>query len=298
MQVTTLNFLHIACVTAGDIHVSSASRTPELKHAIRGRSAVYGVTSLDNHVYVTRNQENEIEVYDVNTMELQQRLQVPKLSCVSGIVACSHHNCLYVGDWDISSVHRVDLDKPSTIKNWSVAKIPEGLSVNSSHNVLVTCLVENKIQEYTTLGDLVNEVRLGVTNPRHAIQLSGGDYVVSQYTSPGVVSLVGPDGRVQCSFGQSKPQHRDKIQSVKYPVSLAVSKTGDIFVADRGNNRILGINSSLNNAQEFPIAAEVALQKPYALWLDEVHDRLYIGEMRGRNRLLVFCNVNSIFCQP
>jgi len=228
-------------------------------------------------------------------MELQQRLLVPKLSCVSGIVACSRFNCLYVGDWDISSVHRVDLSRPNTSKNWSVARIPEGLSVNSAHNVLVSCLLENKLQEYTTRGDLVKEVRLDVINPRHAIQLSSGDYVVSQYTSPGVVCLVGPDGRVLCSFGQSMPQNHAKIQSVKYPVSLAVYKTGDILVTDRGNNRILGIDSTLSHAKEFPIAAEVALQKPYALWLDEGHNRLYVGEMRGRNRLLVFCDVNSIY---
>jgi len=168
-----------------------------------------------------------------------------------------------------------------------VDKIPEGLSVNRAHNLLVSCLTRNKIQEYTTIGDLVREIRLpdGVTDPWHAIQLSTGDYVVSQYTSPGLVSIVSADGQVLRSFGRTK-------NAMEYPVSMAINKAGDILVADRGNSRILAINSTLTSAQEFPIPAETALRKPYALWLDEAHDRLYVGEMGGSYpRLLVFSNV-------
>ena len=282
-----------ACVTTGEMPGTNCA--PELSHAIRGRSAVSGVTSHGNRVYAVRDYKTEVEVYDASSMELQQRLPLPKLSCVSGIAACSQHNCLYVGDWDISSIHRVDLTRPSDTKNWSVGRIPEGLSVNGAHNVLVSCLVENKLQEYTTLGDLVKEVRLGVANPWHVIQLSSGDYVVSQYTSPGVVSLVGPDGQVLRSFGESLPQTGLEVEPMRYPVSLAVNKAGDILVADCRNNRILAINSALSRAQQFPIAAEVALRNPYALWLDEAHDRLYVGEQRGRHRLLVFSNVNRIY---
>jgi len=279
-------------VTAGETSVTNCA--PELSHAISGASAIYGVTSLDNGVYVVRNSNTEVEVYDASSMELQQRLPLPKLSCVSGIAACSQHNCLYVGDWDISSIHRVDLTRSNDTKKWSVARIPEGLSVNSAHNVLVSCLVENKLQEYTTLGDLVKEVCLGMPEPRHAIQLSSGNYVVSQYTSPGVVRLVGPDGKVLRSFGQSLPQQGPEVDPMRYPVTLAVNKAGDILVADCRNNRILAINSALSRAQQFPIAAEVALRNPYALWLDEAHDRLYVGEQRGRYRLLVFSNLNGI----
>lgn len=265
-----------------------ANCTAELTHAIRGRSAVCGVTSLGDRVYVVRDYRTEIEVYDVNSMALQQRLPVPKLSRASGIAACPRYSCLYVSDWDTVSVHRVDLTRPNAAKNWSVARVPESLSVNSTHNVLVSCLVTNKLQEYTTLGDLVKEVCLGTgaTGPCYAIQLTSGDYVVSQYTSPGAVSLVGPDGQVLRSFGQSSPQQGVKVEAMKYPVSLALNRTGDILVTDRGNNRILAVDSTLSRAQEFPI--NVALKRPYALWNDDARDRLYVGEMRGQRRLLVF----------
>jgi len=104
------------------------------------------------------------------------------------------------------SVHRVELSGSNAVKKWSVVKGPAGLSVNSEHNLIVTCSGANKLQEYTTHGFLVREICLqaGVTQPCHAIQLSTGDYVVSQCTSSGMVSVVGVDGQAVRSYGQSQ----------------------------------------------------------------------------------------------
>jgi len=86
-----------------------------------------------------------------------------------------------------------------------VALKPAGLSVNKTHNLVVACDVANKLQEFTTHGTLEREICLqaGVTDPWHAIQLSTGDYVVSQFTSSGVVSVVGVDGQVVHSYMDS-----------------------------------------------------------------------------------------------
>ena len=89
------------------------------------------------------------------------------------------------------------------MKQWTVASRPRGLSVNNEKNLIVSCREANKLQKYTTHGSLVREICLqaGVTkNPWHAIQLSTA---VSQNTSPGVVSVVGVDGQVVRSYGQS-----------------------------------------------------------------------------------------------
>jgi len=262
-------------------------------HAIRGENAVYGITSLYNCVYAVRTLEADVEVYDAETMAIQQHLPVAKRLDASGIAACPRFKCLYVGDWNISSIYRLDLFRSSAKKKWSVGKTPEGLSVNSAGNLLVSCMDENKLQEYTTLGDLVREIRLqeGVTSPWHAIQLSSGDYLVSQSMPSGAVSVVSADGRPLRSFRHAPPQSDIRVKTMKYPACLAVYKNGDILVADRGNDRILAINSAVPRVQEFPISAEVDLTSPYALWLDEANDLLYVGEMRGFHRLLVFRNV-------
>ena len=253
------------------------------------------MTSLDNRVYVVRNRKAFVDVYDAGTMTIRQRLTVAKVLDVSVIVACPRFKCLFVGDWNISSIYRLDLSRSIAKMQWFVGMTPEGLSVNSAGNLLVSCMDENKLQEYTTLGDLVREIRLqGVTSPWHAIQLSSGDYVVSQFTSPGAVSVVASDGRVLRNFQRASPQSDITVKTMKYPVCLAVYKNGDILVADRENDRILAIDSSMTHAKEFPISAEVDLKRPYALWLDEENDRLYVGEMRGFHRLLVFSNVKCI----
>jgi len=159
--------------------------------------------------------------------------------------------------------------------------VAAGLSVNIAHNLVVACQWANKLQEYTTDGSLVREICLqsGVTNPWHAIQLSTGDYVVSQYVLSGVVSVVGVDGQVIHSYGQSQTSD---VGHMKYPSTLAVTKNDDILVADVDNNRILSINRSTGCVQELALSVDGGVQEPFGLCLDESRGRLYVGESSVR----------------
>ena len=132
---------------------------------------------------------------------------------------------------------------------------------------------------------LTRRYQAGVTKPWHAIQLSTGDYVVSQHTSPGVVSVVGVDGQVVRSYGQSQTSD---VGQMKNPSSLAVTKNDDILVADTENNRILSINSSLGSIQELALSVDGGIKQPRGLCLDESRGRLYVGEWDGERRVLVF----------
>jgi len=165
------------------------------------------------------------------------------------------------------------------------------LSVNTAHNVVVACRVADKIQEYTTSGTLVREICLkqaGVTSPWHAIQLSTGHYVVSQFMSPGVVSVVGVDGQVARSY---HPSRASDVGQMSDPRSLSVTKNDDILVADIHNDRILSINSSLSSAQQLTLSVDDGIRVPYGLCLDESRGRLYVGEFGGSCRVLVFDGV-------
>jgi len=257
---------------------------PSVTHVIPGDTGVKAVTSLDESVYVVRSYKKEVEIYDAATMTLQRRLPVPGIcQDASGIAACSRNTCLYLADWNDPSIHRVDLATDAA-KKWSVGSGPRGLSVNRNCNVLVTCLEDNKLQEYTTEGRLVREICLPVGSPWHAIQLSTGDYVVSHCKSPSVVSVVGVDGALLRSY---EPSRSSNVGWMNDPRHLAVTKHGSSLVADKGNNRIMEINSSLTRAQLIPIPADIELQHPRALYLDETRDRLYIGEWGGKFRVIV-----------
>ena len=257
-----------------------------------GDTAVSAVTSLDDRVYVVRYNSKEVEIYDAATLALVRRLPVPGISHRAlGIAACPRNKCLYLSDWSDPSIHRVDLATDAA-KKWRVAKSPRGLSVNRDHNLLVACSGDKKLQEYTTDGRLVREISLtaDVGSPWHAIQLSTGDYVVSHCILSGKVSVVGVDGRLLRSY---KPSSSSDVGPMKDPRSLAVTKQDDILVADRGNNRILAINSSLTRVKLIPIPSDIELLEPLALYLDETRDRLYIGEKGGQHGVVVMLHTEQ-----
>jgi len=250
---------------------------------------VSAVTSLGDDVFVMRDKSQQVEVYDAVTLTLQRHITVHGIRYPRGLVACPNNNCLYAADWYDNNIHRVELSGSNAVKKWSVAGRPVGLSVNIAHNLVVACYKANKLQEYTTHGSLVREICLqsGVTYPWHAIQLSTGDYVVSQWTSPGVVSVVGVDGQVIHSYGQSQTSD---VGQMKCPTSLAVTKNDDILVADQGNNRILSISRSTGCVQELALSVD-GIQGPRDLCLDESRGRLYVGEVSDQHRVLVFDGV-------
>jgi len=267
---------------------------PTLTHVIAshdGGDGVNAVTSLDDDVFVVRCQCKQVEVYDAETFTLQRHIAVHEREVYTcGVTACARNKCLYLSNAENSSVHRVELSGSNAVKQWSVAGCPYGLSVNIAHNLVVACDRANKLQEYTTHGSLVREISLqaGVTDPWHAIQLSTGDYVVSQCTSPGVVSVVGVDGQVLHSYGQSQTSD---VGQMSRPSSLAVTKNDDVLVADSSNSRILSINRSTGCVQELALSVHGGINDPYGLCLDESRGRLYVGEYAGQQRVLVFDGV-------
>jgi len=254
---------------------------------------VSAVTSLGNEVFVLREEsQQQVEVYDASTFTLQRYITVPELgNWPRGLAACAHYKCLYVSDPQHNSIYRAEPSGSSAVKQWSVAGIPRGLSVNKEHNVVVMCLASHKIQEYTTHGALVRKIRLrqaGVTPPWHVVQLSTGDYVVSEWKWPGAVSVVGRGGRVVRRYC---PSPSSDLGQMTYPAGLAVTKNDDILVADARNNRILLVNSSLSSARKLALPVDDGIQEPRGLCLDESRGRLYVGELLGSERVLVFDGV-------
>jgi len=261
---------------------------PTVTHVIpsQGGGYVWAVTSLDDDVFVAHYSSQEVEVYDAGTFTLQRHITVQGLSHCTGMTSCARNRCLYLSSCDINSVHRVELSGGNAVKTWSVVSRPYGLSVNIAHNLVVACYSANKLQEYTTHGSLVRDICLqaGVTSPWHAIQLSTGDYVVSQHTSPGVVSVVGVDGQVVHSYGQSQTSD---VKPMLHPACLAVTKNDNILVADYTNNRVVSINRSTGCVQELALSVDGGIQQPIGLCLDESRGRLYVGENSGHCRVLV-----------
>ena len=154
-------------------------------HTLPEGLPVKGVTSLAGEIYVLRDKErDEVEVYDVITYRLQRCLTVPNAGSFEDMTSCEHYCYIYLSDWRVNVVHRLDAQGAAT--QWPVNDIPEGLSVNAQHNLLVTCYEARKIKEFTTDGHIVRTVCLpgDVINPWHTVQVRSGQFIVCHGSSP------------------------------------------------------------------------------------------------------------------
>jgi len=250
-----------------------------------------------NQLFVGRDGAARVEVYDTTTFSIQRSVLITGLGKqVRGLATCDVNNCLYVSDYGNNSVHKVDLSTYNVVLKWKVASYPYGLSVNTTHNVLVACgssaYQMHEIQEYTTVGALVRDVSISNSWPWHAIQLPSGQLVVSQYHPLHRVIVVGLDGRVIRSYGNTRGSQHGQLNG---PYVMALyGEQGGVLVADCSNNRIMALNSSLSDARQLPLSVDGGVKRPSCLCLDESRDRLYVGEWSGQCRVLVFDNVVNI----
>ena len=173
-----------------------------------GVDGVRGVTSVDDELFVLLNRDSDqVAVYSVNDYRLLRRLSLygVRPHCNNDLTSCVRHRCLYASDYDNKCVHRYDLAS-SAMSKWSVPGSPCGLSVTPSANLLVACHLPDGLVELSAdSGQCVREIALQSDTcvPRHAVQLTTGQYVVCY---GGIhlhrVCIVDDYGRVRSYGGQ------------------------------------------------------------------------------------------------
>jgi len=255
---------------------------------------VTGVTSLGDDVFVLRSgcSQQKIEVYDAETFTSQRHITVPLLGkwCY-GLAVCPVNKCLYASDHLSDSVHRVELSGSNAVMKWSVARKPIGLSLNSEHNVIVVSGGERKLQIFTTVGTLLQDIHLqnGIGSPEQSVQLTTEHFLVSHSSLLHRVCSVGVDGAVVRSYGGERGS---ELTQMNNPRGLAVDGEGRVLVADADNNRLLVMDRSLSSAREMSVTVDGGLYAPSMLWYDQSRRRLYIGEWHG-GRVIVVDNVRD-----
>jgi DNA-binding beta-propeller fold protein YncE len=248
-----------------------------LIHALDEDKPVYGLTTLNNELYV-RYLGKDITVYDTETYSVQRTLPIAGLEAVSDMTSCHIHQCVYVADAKNSVVHRIGNN--SGTAQWPVHDRPHGLSVNSVCNVLVTCDEACKIKEFTTDGQLVREISLqsDLVRPAQAVELTFDQFVVchGQGTDPlHRVCTVDSNGRVLQSYGGSKGSELGQLSS---PGRLAMDR--NILVADLNNDRVLMLSRSLSYMR--PVVC--GLNGPVRMWFDKLSGRLYVADNKYKNK--------------
>jgi len=249
-----------------------------LLHTLPDGERVWGVTSLDNLLYVLRfgKSSEQIEVYDKDSYRLQRCITVPGLGVGNDMISCAHNRCAYVADVTNNCIHRVGLPHGTDITKWLVNDKPAGISVTDTRSVLVTCYEAHKIKEFSTDGKLLRQIQLpkDVVSPWHTIQLSSGEFIVSHGVFPDPVHrvcLIDSNGHVLKSYGGPKGSGTQQV-----PIHLAVDRNGFVFVADVDNDRVLLLSPALTFVGVV-LSREQLEWTPVRMWLDSDIRRLYVA---------------------
>ena len=269
----------------------------DLQTLVHRGDVVTGVTLLDNLLYVLRNTSSrQIEVYDRNSHRLKRRLTVSGLGRSTAIVACAYYRCGYIGDIDNDCIHRLSLPG-ADVTQWPVSDDPTGVSVTDRHSVLVTCRVVREIEEFTTDGQLIRQLQLpdSVKSPQHTIQLSSGEFILTNSACFGdplfdpfcvsgpfsfldplhAVCLISSGGQLVKSYISA--ERSGSQQMLRH---FVVDRRGFVFVADYFDYRVLLLSPSLNYIRE--VVSRDRLQGcPQCLCLDADESRLYVAVSDG-----------------
>jgi hypothetical protein len=282
------------------VNWSALSSTPPATRVISSglNGGVVGLTLVENRLFVLRTPSRQlIEAYDAKTFRLERRkLDVEGLSdnvADSGLTSCGTNKCLYVSDYVKDTIFKVGVGGDTGVFNWSVDGTPKGLSVNNARHLIVSCAGDKVIKEYTTDGDLVREIPLP-WSPRHAVQLSGGDFIVSCEMMQGwsrTWSVVEVDS-TGCELVKNYVSHLQPVArpTLNLPRHLASDRNNEfVLVADMNNRRILILNRQLNGfAGELDVkSVNGGLSSPSCLHFDETRGRLFIGEKDGQHRIIL-----------
>jgi len=248
-------------------------------HTLPEGRSVGGVTSLAGEIYLLRDKgRDEVEVYDVITYRLLRCLTVPNLRDCTDMTSCEHCRCVYIGDRDGECVHRLDVQGAFT--RWTVNDRPWGLSVNTSHNVIVTCDVVRNIKEFSSHGDLLRVVTLSddVITPWHTTETRSGQFIVCHGGRGDPihrVCMMSADGRHIVHSHGGRPGSDTGQYDVPY--HLAVDDNEFVFVVYAGNRRVTLLSPTLEYVRQV-VSRDQLKWLPRRLYLHQQQRLLYVTE--------------------
>jgi len=263
-----------------------------LVHILPEGERVRGMTLLAGEIYLLRDKDrDQVEVYDVTTYRLHRCLTLPVARWLPDMTSCEHNRCVYIGDYIVKCVHRLDVQ--GAVTQWDVNDSPRGLSVNAAHNVLITCPVVRRIKEFSSHGDLLRELTLpdDVIRPWHAIQTRSGQFIVcygSHCNPVHRVCMISADGRhIVHSHGGQRGSDTDQYNE---PIHLSVDGNESVFVADHYNRRVTLLSPTLEYVGQV-VSRDQLKGEPWCLYLDTRQRLLYVAVNEFGKGKVIYCSV-------
>ena len=317
------------------VHVSG-----QVIHTIPNlNGSVTGIAVLNDRMYVCHSGNQQIAVYNPATYQFQQYLdsycsscgcQSQVIHCYScsmprnydykehdeyeydgngsvpqNIVGCDIHICLYVSAHDGYSggrICKVAFGQNNMLSFWPVDSSPRGLSLTSSHNLLVVLSNPNVLQEYSTDGRAIRKIGLhyaGITNPVHCVQLSNDQFAVTHHSRTGhQFSIVSSGGQlVQNYLGEQGDIHTPQTTGVRQ-IGLEPARKSNplhcVQMLDQGSRY-------RSRRQQFPlVVCDTQLRQSYMYQADgsllqgmavDEQGRIFVAD-QNKNQILVISSKN------
>lgn len=267
------------------------------KAAQRNNKAIWGVSILENKMYVVSRCTPEVEVFEALEFNLINRYLLAALVNPGDIRASSAigDKFLFIMDATYPSqskkILRVEPNGMNVAVEWEIGEHEAILSVTDESNVIATVYASHQLIEYTPDGEEVHRIDLsktGMMHPWHAVKLTNGHLVVchGHYDEPlHRVCKIDNNGLILKSYDDAGSGHYLDV-----PANLAVDKWGSFIVADYNNGLVLLLDSDLKYRKVL-LSKEFGIRRPTRLHLDEENGRLIIAdnEIGWKNgRILVF----------
>ena len=236
---------------------------------------ITGMAIIESELFLTNEMCPTVQVYNSVEFNRLRCWSVSRLTKPEDMVASLSPKCLYIfnaiGEGKIYQVTINGL----TISSWFIGSAQVRLSVAPDSNIVVTYLGEMRLKEYrSTVKDRLKQQLSLQGSSTHTVKLKTGKFVVSRGTSIDNVFEIDAHGKDINSF---KGNARSTSERLKSPEQVAVDKHGSVFVLDRGNRRVVLLDSKLVFQKEL-LSAIHGLRDPRAMVLDDTTNRLFVSD--------------------
>jgi DNA-binding beta-propeller fold protein YncE len=249
----------------------------DVERTLSGDDHIYGLAVMNNELYVGRQCQSVIEVYDVTTLSFRRSLSIPGLQCVLDMASCPECDVVYISDQYTNMINAIN-ESGDVVFSWSVVRPAWGLSVNSQLNVVVVAIFSEQLQLFTLRGEFLRSLYLhpSITYMWQGIQLDDDRYVVVHGTSnTGLnrVCIVNGNGGIIQSYGRNEGSG---IGQLYQPLRMLLFG-GSLIVADRHNDRVVLFDvSPLTYVREL-ISTRDTQSQPYRLAISDDGTRLFVA---------------------
>jgi hypothetical protein len=275
----------IAACCAGneDIATAEASQplltTPEYTlHCSSDKgNKVRGICVMRELLYVIREGQSEVQVYDRLSLKLLGLLPASDDKYPGCMTLHADDECLYITYYISKTIRRVPLYGKNPTE-WKTSSEPDGICVAAnSSNVIVAMREADKLVEFTPLGNVLKEISLpSGTKPRTVLSIRDDALYVCTGYGDGYVCVLERDGAL-----------RQIVSKTSHPLDIAIDLIGNMLVADYDGGKVVLLDSATQYVTE-AIPATEGLEHPFKLCFDDKCKMLYAAELWDNGRVLAY----------